>query len=771
MAAKPKKKSKKKGTAVQVNWVKLLLILLAVLLIGFFVFMQSVRSGMFGELPSEDDFKKIRHEQATLILGYDGSTIGKIFAEDRTNVKFEDLPQHLINALVATEDARFFSHEGVDGRSYVRVFFRTLLGRDRSGGGGSTISQQIIKNLYGRGKHGILTTPVNKMKEALVAQRLEHMLTKNEVLELYFNSVPFGENVYGVEAASHRYFSKATNRLNVQESAVLVGMLKANTTYNPRLNPKNSKSRRDQVLGLMQGRKYLTSTEADSLKNLPIVLRYSGVDAFDRYGYFNAKVQQEANVFLKEIEEKTGTKYDLKKDGLRITTTLDPALQLSAYRAVHEHLATMQPKLDRELRGAKARKTWEQKRDKKPSAKWKANAQLITEIYEHDQRVVDTLSYRDSLWHYRTLLNGAVLMMDPGNGAVRAWVGGNDHRYLPYDLVQARHPIASTIKPVIYAAALEGGMLPCTYLDNEKKTYADFDDWAPDNFDKDTVGGEVALWYALTKSMNRPTVDLYFKTGVDTVRQTMKALGIPNGEAAKPAVALGATNVSLTEIVPAYGAFAMKGRRVRPQLITSITDVKGKVIYEAKPTRSSVAVSEATAAMITNILQRAVNQGTGTALRNRFGITGPFAGKTGTSQNYSNAWFVTYTPGLVVGAWVGAFDPDVHFQSANGTGGQLALPIVGLVLKDIENAPDLRKRYVRSFDWLANTEVDLDCASRRSSTVIERLFDGLFKPKEENVEADPEPDYTQPTDNTEYEDTDANKKEPGFFDKLFKKKE
>jgi len=770
MAAKPKKKSKKKGAAVQVNWVKFLLILLAVLLIGFFVFMQSVRSGMFGKLPSEDDFKKIRHEQATLILGYDGSTIGKIFAEDRTNVKFEDLPQHLINALVATEDARFFSHEGVDGRSYVRVFFRTLLGRDRSGGGGSTISQQIIKNLYGRGKHGILTTPVNKMKEALVAQRLEHMLTKNEVLELYFNSVPFGENVYGVEAASHRYFSKATNRLNVQESAVLVGMLKANTTYNPRLNPKNSKDRRDQVLGLMQGRNYLTSTEADSLKNLPIVLRYSGVDAFDRYGYFNAKVQQEANVFLKEIEEKTGTKYDLKKDGLRITTTLDPALQLSAYRAVHEHLATMQPKLDRELRGAKARKTWEQKRDKKPSAKWKANAQLITEIYEHDQRVVDTLSYRDSLWHYRTLLNGAVLMMDPGNGAVRAWVGGNDHRYLPYDLVQARHPIASTIKPVIYAAALEGGMLPCTYLDNEKKTYADFDDWAPDNFDKDTIGGEVALWYALTKSMNRPTVDLYFKTGVDTVRQTMKALGIPNGEAAKPAVALGATNVSLTEIVPAYGAFAMKGRRVRPQLITSITDAKGKVLYEAKPTRSSVAVSEATAAMITTILQRAVNQGTGTALRNRFGITGPFAGKTGTSQNYSNAWFVTYTPGLVVGAWVGAFDPDVHFQSANGTGGQLALPIVGLVLKDIENAPDLRKRYVRSFDWLANTEVDLECASRRSSNVIERLFDGLFKPMEENVEADP-PDYTQPTDNTEYEDTDADKKEPGFFDKLFKKKE
>lgn len=768
MSAKHKIKSKKKGVAARRNLIRFTLITFAVLLIGFFGFMQSVRSGMFGELPSEEDFKEIRHEQATLILGYDGSTIGKIFAEDRTNVKFEDLPQHLINALVATEDARFFSHEGVDGRSYVRVFFRTLLGRDKSGGGGSTISQQIIKNLYGRGKHGILTTPVNKMKEALVAQRLERMLTKNDVLVLYFNSVPFGENVFGIEAAAHRYFSKTTKSLNVQESAVLIGMLKANTTYNPRLHPENAKSRRDQVIGLMQDRDYLSEAVADSLKKLQILLRYSGVDAFDRYGYFNTKVQQEAVSILKKIEEKTGKKYDLKKDGLRITTTVDPALQLSAYRAVHEHLAIMQPKLDRELHSSKVRKYWEQKKDKKPTKKWKANAEVITEIYEHSGRIVDTLSYRDSLWHYHTLLNGAVLMMDPSNGAVRAWVGGNDHRYLPYDLVQARHPIASTIKPVIYAAALERGLLPCTYLDNEKKTYEEFDGWAPDNFDKDTLGGEVALWYALSKSMNRPTVDLYFKTGVDTIKQTMRALGIPNGEASQPAVALGATNVSLTEIVPAYGAFAMKGRRVRPQMITRITDGKGEVIHEAKPTGSSQAVSETTAAMITMMLQRAINQGTGTALRGRYGIAGPFAGKTGTSQDYSDAWFVTYTPALVVGAWVGAFDPEVHFQSANGTGGSLALPIVGLVLKDIEKAPDLRRRYISNFNWLANTEVDMECAARRSGTAFERLFEGLFKLRENEI-MDQGPDYTKPTDYTEFEDT--LKKGPSFIEKLLKKKE
>ncbi len=748
MAAKRKPSKKSKGKSIP--WLKVTLFGLAAVLIAFFALMQSVRSGMFGELPSEEDLAQIRHEQATLVLDRDGELIGKLFAQDRTNVKYSDLPKHLIDALVSTEDARFFTHEGVDGRSYVRVFFKTLLGQDRSGGGGSTISQQIIKNLYGREQHGLLTIPVNKMKEALVAQRLERMLSKEDVLVLYFNSVPFGENTYGIESASQRFFGKATKRLNVQESAVLVGMLKANTTYNPRLHPAASKGRRDQVFVQMNARDHLTDAEVDSLKKMPITLNYTGGDVLDTYGYFVHQVETEAHTILTDLGKKKGVTYDIEKDGLRIVTTLDADLQRMAHIAVHQHLATMQPKLDKELRNSKERKTWERAKERKGGKRWKVNAKSISEVYDHAARRLDTLTYRDSLWHYHRLLNGAVLMIEPASGAVRVWVGGNDHRYLPYDLVKARRPIASTIKPVVYAAALEKGLKPCTYLDNDKKTYSEFEDWAPDNFDRDTSGGKVAMWYALAKSMNRPTVDLYFRTGADTVRNTLKALGLPTRDAENPAMALGATDIALNEIVPAYGAFAMHGKVVKPQLISRITDAQGKVLYEAKKPRSSQAISESTAGEITAMLQRAIDQGTGAPLRSRYGVTSAIAGKTGTSQDYGDAWFVAYTPGLVIGTWVGAFNNDVHFRSPLGTGGQLALPIAGKVIRGMEQAPELRKRYIRPFLVDTEYEADLTCDARPSA--LQELIHDVFGP------------------NGGRTTTPDSLKKGTLFDKLFKKK-
>ncbi|MBX2971627.1 MAG: transglycosylase domain-containing protein [Flavobacteriales bacterium] len=733
MAAKrrPAKRKGKKAKGGSLPWLRIALISVALVFIAFFSLMQAVRSGAFGDLPSEEELASIQHEQATLVLDRDGRLIGKLFAEDRTNVRYTDLPKHLVNALVATEDARFFSHQGVDGRSYVRVFFRTLLGRDRSGGGGSTISQQIIKNLYGRGRHGLLTVPVNKMKEALVAQRLERILKKEDVLLLYFNSVPFGENTFGIEAAAQRYFGKPAKRLNIQESAVLVGMLKANTSYNPRLHPEASKNRRDQVFAQMQRNGDLTGHQVDSLKALPLVLNYSGGDALDLYGYFVRHVKNEALAILKELKKSDGTPYDIEKDGLRITTTLDADLQRMAHIAAHQHLAAMQPKLDAELKARKARGNWERGMERKGGAKWRKNARGISEVYDHAARRLDTLTYRDSLWHYHKLLNGAVLMMEPNSGAVRAWVGGNDHRYLPYDLVTARRPIASTIKPVVYAAALERGLHPCTYLDNDRKTYAEFDGWAPDNFDKDTTGGQVAMWYALTKSMNRPTVDLYFRTGADTVRSTMAALGLPTKDADKPAMSLGATDIALKEIVPAFGAFAMQGRMVKPQYIASITDAHGRELYQAKRPKAVQAISENTAADVTAMLQSAIDQGTDGPLRSRFGVTSPIAGKTGTSQDYGDAWFVAYTPGLVIGTWVGAFDNSVHFSSSQGTGGSLALPIAGKVLKQVEQSPELRQRYIRPFVWPADHTPDLECRPRRDPDFIERLIHDAFGGRKE----------------------------------------
>ncbi|MDX9749552.1 MAG: transglycosylase domain-containing protein [Flavobacteriales bacterium] len=752
MAKKRSAKRRKKATS-GTSWAKVMVIAIALVIIAFFTFMQLVRSGFFGKLPTEEELTSITHEQATLVLASDGTLIGKLFAEDRTNVKHADLPQHLIDALVATEDARFFQHEGVDGRSYFRVFFRTLLGRDKSGGGGSTISQQIIKNLYGRQRHGPLTVPVNKMKEALVAQRLERVLTKNDVLVLYFNSVPFGENVFGIEAAAQRFFGKPAKRLNVQESAVLVGMLKANTTYNPRLYPEKARGRRDQVLALMHTRGHLTQVQLDSLKQLPIKLRYTGGDALDLYGYFNAQVAKEAKAILADVGKRTGTAYDIEKDGLRITTTLDPVLQRSAHMAVHKHLAAMQPKLDKELRNAKARAAWEKKIPRK-GPRWTANEKMVREVYHHAGRRVDTLTFRDSLWHYHKLLNGAVLMMDPGSGAVRAWVGGNDHRYLPYDLVTARRQVASTIKPVVHAAAMERGLTPCDYLDNARKSYAEYDDWTPDNFDRDTLEGEVALWYALAKSMNRPTVDLYFRTGTDTLRRTFEALGLPTADVDKPAVALGASSISLKELVPAYGAFAMRGQRVDPRLIAKITDANGQVVYEAEQAAGKQAIAAESAAAVTAMLQRAIDQGTGTALRTRYGVKAPLAGKTGTSQDHTDAWFVAYTPGLVVGTWVGAFDPSVHFSSKLGTGSQLALPIAGMVLKDIEGNAELRRKYLRDFGWVADYAVDMDCDPRRHKSGLQQLLEDVFGPGHKR----------------DVDTLRKVRKDQNFFDRLFKKK-
>ena len=756
------KRKANKGARGRINWWKLLALAAAVLLVGFFGFMQAVRSGLFGELPSEEELASITHEQATLVLASNGPVIGKVFAEDRTNVRYEDLPRHLIDALVATEDARFFSHQGVDGRSYVRVFFRTLLGRDRGGGGGSTISQQIIKNLYGRHRHGLLTVPVNKMKEALVAQRLERVLTKNDVLVLYFNSVPFGENVYGIEAAAQRWFSTTTRRLKVEEAAVLVGMLKANTSYNPRRNPERSRGRRDQVLELMADRGYLTPPTKDSLRALPLRIRYSGLDALDAYGYFTARVAAEARALLKEVKGPDGKAYDLEKDGLRIHTTLDTALQHAALRSAATHLATMQSALDKELKARKARTAWEKERARKGGAAWKRNARAARQVFSWDGRGPDTLSYRDSLWHYHRMLHGAVLMMEPGSGRIRAWVGGNDHRLLPYDLVEARRPIASTIKPVLYAAALEAGMTPCTYLDNVKRTYEEYDGWTPDNFSSDTTGGQVAMWYALARSMNLPTVDLYFKTGTEAVRAMFKRLGLPEKAVDNPAVALGAADISLRGIVRAYSAFARGGGRVEPRMIEKIVDAQGRVLYTAPKPRAEEAMSMEVAAGVTTMLQRAVNEGTGAPLRSRFGITAQLAGKTGTSQDNSDAWFVGYTPGLVIGAWVGAMDPKVHFRSNQGTGGQLALPIVGGVLRDIQRDRKLAQRHLLPFTWTEEFVIDMDCPARRSG--VEGFLEELFGGKERPVERTDERREGTTSERKE------EKKDKSFFERLFGKK-
>lgn len=752
-----KKKSKKTPSGAAFIW-KALFLLAALAFIGVFTLITLVRKDVFGKLPSTEELAAVRNEEASLILASNGAVIGKVFAEERTNVRWKDLPPHVVDALVSTEDQRFFEHSGVDAFSYVRVFFRTLLARDRSGGGGSTISQQLIKNLYGREKHGLLTVPVNKIKEALVAQRLEQVYNKEDIITLYLNSVPFGEDVYGIESAAERFFSKPASKLKVEEGAVLIGMLKANTGYNPRLHPEASKGRRNQVLALMAGNGKLTTAARDSLQALPLGIRYAGAGKFDAYGYFNARVEQQARAALAKLKKKDGLPYDIEKDGLRIHTTLDTALQQAALRATAKQLSAMQPKLDRELKARGTRKAWEKAEGRKAGAAWKRNERAVRDVFTWDDTPPDSISYRDSLWHYHRMLQAAFLMVDPATGKVRAYSGGNDFRTLPYDQVQGRRQVASTIKPLIYAAALRKGLDPCTYLNNEVKSYPEYDGWTPQNFEKDTIGGQVALWYALVHSMNVPTVDLYFRTGADTIRDTFRSLGLPTGGVDKPALALGAADISLQELVHAYAAFANEGLVRNLQLVEKITDAKGKVIYLGKMPPAKRALDSEVAETITAMLQRAVNQGTGTALRSRFGLRGDLAGKTGTSQDYADAWFIVYTPSLVAATWVGARDPSVHFNNANGTGSQLALPIIGGTLAEVQQSALMRGKYLTSFPQPTDS-VEMDCEPRRAGTFLERVLDVFFRPGDKGTEK-----------RKEAPEAKSDQKEEGFFRKLFPKK-
>jgi len=683
--------------------------------------------GVFGPLPDKEALKAINNEEASLVISSDSIIIGKFFAENRTNISKDEIPNQLKNALIATEDKRFFTHSGYDLQSYFRVFFKSILWGERKGGGGSTLTQQLIKNLYGRRNYGHLSMPVNKIREIIIAARMEEVYNKEELLLLYLNSVPFGEDVYGVEAASHRYFNKPARKLKVEESAVLVGLLKANSYFNPRLNPHNSLERRNTVLTLMEKQKYLTKTASDSLRRLPLSLNYENMNAEAPAGYFVYQVKKKTLEILEDIKIKGGREYDLTKDGLKIYTTLNMQIQQITTEGIQKHLYGMQKLLDKELQNHHRKKQWYRNQFKKNGADKSVKKNI--EVFDWKGIATKRMNKTDSLWYYYKMLNASVLITNPKNGAVITWIGGNDYIRLPFDMVLSHRQIASTFKPFLYATALENNISPCTYLENIQKVYPDYKNWEPKNFDhKFTKDSTVAFWYALAHSMNLPTVDLYFKTGRENLINTCNRLHFPNTNDDSPSIALGTLDLSLYEVVRAYGAFANKGKMTEPVMINKITDAKGKILFERKHAHTEKVFSVETTEMITAILQKAINQGTGTRIRNRFAIRANLAGKTGTAQNYTNAWFVAYTPDLVVGTWVGGTSPEIHFYSGKGSGSSLALPIVGNVLRAIENNAGWRKQFLTPFTISDSVYENLNCTPYKE-TGIKGFFQRLFHRK------------------------------------------
>lgn len=714
---------------------KLLFYTLLIFTVLFGIFLGLVFYGAFGHLHTAKELKAFQNQSASLVLAQNGELLGKFFAENRTNVSFEQLPEHLVYALVATEDARYFEHEGVDSKSLLRVLFKTILLNKKSAGGGSTINQQLAKNMYGRKSYGPLTMLVNKTKEAFLAYRLEEVYSKEDILTLYLNTVPFGENVLGIESASRRFFNKPIAEIHVEEAAVLIGMLKANTFYNPRLHPDSALERRNTVLSQMEKYDYLKETEKDSLVKLPLVLDYANLESEGPANYFLVQVRDEARKIIKNYNYTNDTTLDLEKDGLVITTTLDITLQKQALQAFKSHLNKMQLQLRKLYRNGEYRKTLNEltaKEIARHGLTKSADTKRYREMFGWNGLYLDSISVRDSIRQSLTILHAGLLALDPKTGRVKAWVGGIDHRTQPYDQIYAQRQVASTFKPILYATALERGTMPCTYLENDPLILSDFDDWQPQNYDKSS-GGNYSMAAALAKSMNIPTVNLFLQTPFEELKTMWKKLGFSQELENKPSAALGIANASIYELAKAYSSFANGGYSIEPQFILSVKTAEGKIIYQNRKvslTEANRVITKESSALLSAILEKAIDEGTGTSLRNTFNITIPMAGKTGTSQDYADAWFAAYNPDIVLVTRVGTSLPTIKFNSGTyGAGSTLALPLVGRTLKYVQ------KRYPTGFEPLPDEYAEaLACEDYVEDSGLEKFFEGLFMKNKTTLE-------------------------------------
>lgn len=668
--------------------------------------------GAFGKLPTYTDLKAIRNYTASQVYADDKVQLGKYYIQNRVNASLEEIPDYVLNALVATEDARFFEHRGVDLRAWLRVLVKSVLLMDDSAGGGSTLSQQLAKNLFPRQKYWVLSTLVNKMKETFTARRLERTYSKEELLNLYLNTVPFGEDIYGIKVASQRFFSTPPHELRPEQAAVLVGMLKGNTLYNPARHPENALKRRDVVLNQMVKYEYLSPKKAAALKKLPLGVKYHKEGHDEGLAtYFREHLRLEVEEMLKDYTKPDGSPYNLYTDGLKIYTTINSRMQRYAEEAVQEQMAKLQKDFYDNWKNRKA--PWNDEKllieAKKRSPRYQTlqaqglSAAEIDKIFATpiSMRLFDwekgeverTMSPMDSLRYYLGILQTGFLAMEPNTGLIRAWVGGIDHQFFQYDHVKSRRQVGSTFKPIVYAAALENGMLPCEYTPNEEVVYTEYKNWKPRNASGE-YGGVYSMEGGLSGSINSVSVGIIMRAGIGEVRELAKKMGLEGHIPNEPSIALGTADASLYEMVQAYGTFANRGRRPEAHYLDRIETADGKVIVKfdrPNPNRFPALLETNHADMMIKMLEAVVDSGTARRLRYEFGLGNDIGGKTGTTQNNSDGWFVGFTPKLVAGAWVGAETPQVHFRSTRlGQGGYSALPIWGRFMKKVNADSELK---------------------------------------------------------------------------------
>ena len=715
--------------------------------------------GIFGELPTFEELENPEKNLATEVISSDGVTLGKYAFKNRTPVGFSDLPENLVNALIATEDERFYEHSGIDFRGLARAIVK--LGK---GGGASTITQQLAKNLFNKGgSSSTLKRLTQKVKEWIVATKLERQYTKNEIVAMYLNTQGFLFNAIGIRSASRIYFGKEPKNLDIQESAILVAMLKNPRQFNPNREISKGKSlvRRNVVFAQMAKNEFITQKEKDSLQQLPLKINFTPESHNDGLAtYFREYLRGYLKKWTKNNPKPNGELYNINRDGLKIFVTIDSRMQQYAQEAVQEHISNLQKYFFKEQQKNETAPFYDleeeqvdaiYKRARKRSDRFRGmkkngysdqqidsafNASTDMRVFSwNDQREIDTImSPNDSIKYYKTILRSGLLSIEPQTGHIKAWVGGINHKYFKYDHVdQGKRQVGSTFKPFVYATAINQLRLsPCEKFPNTPYTipkgrFGIPEAWTPKN-SGEKYGGEITLKSALAKSINVISARLIDMVTPLNVVRLAKSAGIESRIPKSPSIALGSVELSLMEMTGAYATFANKGMRVEPNMLLRIEDKNGTVLADFTPKTNEV-LSEESAYVVLELLKGVTTAGSGVRLRTSehyykdiitgfpYEFTNPIAGKTGTTQNQSDGWFMGMVPNLVTGVWVGAEDRSIHFETIDyGQGASMALPIWGVYMKSCyqDTILNISKE---SFFKPEKISIELDCNNFKNDSL------------------------------------------------------
>ncbi|TVZ53124.1 transglycosylase domain-containing protein [Dokdonia sp. Hel_I_53] len=722
------------------------------------LFTSSVYLGAWGKIPNDLAIKRLAKFTPSEVYDRNGKLITTFTQYNRKPISFKDIPPHVINALIATEDVRFLKHSGVDYKSLGRVLIKSILLSNDRAGGGSTLSQQIAKNLFNREDYGMLSIPVAKTKEMFTARRIEDLYTKDELLELYLNIVPFAGNTYGIESASQKFFNKSTGELTIAEAATLIGTLKATSYYNPEVHPKRSKKRRNVVLSQMKKYGFLEDELYECTVEEKFHLQFGLKD--NKVGvapHFLSKLERRLLDWCR-LNSVNGRDYDLYASGLKVYTTIDLKMQQLAEEAAKEHMKVLQGQFEKEYAwGA----PW---RDQDPIFKSYVTAlpkyislrkkglghkdildtlsrkrTMIISTYDKEQEV--NYSTIDSLRHQLKQLNLGTLAINPSNGAINVWLGGLNYDSFKYDHMDGKRQVGSTFKPIVYAAALERGVDPCEYISGKEVIYENLDNWSPSNGNQSKHDSlQYSMTGALTNSLNAISVKILERTGIDRVVSLARALNI-NSELPKvPSIALGTAELTITEMAGAYAAFVNMGKPVEPYYLERIENAEGYMMQRFGPKEGKdKALRADTREAMVHMLKSVANYGTGSRLRYKYRLDNDIGGKTGTTQDNKDAWFVGVMPELVTVTWVGHDDHRIGFRSTRvGQGANAALPVTALLLQKMNKDTLFNKITKARFPQINERVIaKLDCPN---SILEERKFGGfwsfLFKREKDTIEVE-----------------------------------